>query len=245
MGDGDGVCDLVGVSVGVAVGDAVGEGVGDVAEFGWVVHAVRRRARTSNARMGSSVSRREGAAGRLSRRNSYDRGMSRGVTLFYDRWGQYNSRLVDAIRGLNDEQLGLRAAPDKWPLWAIAAHTAGGRVYWFCGVFKEPGAENTPFTDPSSGIGWEDDESHPRTSKELVFALESSWKIIERTLERWTPEMLNEEFTREIGGKTQKHTRQSVLMRVLSHDAFHTGEISQLLSMHGFTEIDLWRSSPT
>ncbi|MEK6225081.1 MAG: DinB family protein [Chloroflexota bacterium] len=171
--------------------------------------------------------------------------MSGGVAPFYDRWGQYNGRLVDAIRGLSDEQLKLRAAPDKWPMWAIAAHTAGARVYWLCGVFKESGAENTPFTDPSSGVGWEDDESTPRGSKELVFALDFSWKIIKRSLERWTPSMLGEDFTREIGGKIQKHTRQSVLIWLLSHDAFHKGEISQLLSMHGLPEIDLWRASPT
>ena len=169
--------------------------------------------------------------------------MSGGVAPFYERWGQYNGRLVDAIRGLSDEQLKLRARPGYWPIWAIAAHTAGTRVYWLCGVFKESGAESTPFTDPSSGIGWEDDESTPRGSKELVFALESSWNIIERTLERWTPAMLGEEFTREIGGKTQRHTRQSVLMRMLSHDAFHTGEISLVLGMHGLSEIDLWRPS--
>ncbi len=144
--------------------------------------------------------------------------MSGGVAPFYERWGQYNGRLVDAIRGLSDEQLKLRARPGYWPIWAIAAHTAGTRVYWLCGVFKESGAESTPFTDPSSGIGWEDDESVPRGSKELVFAL-----------------------TREIGGKTQRHTRQSVLMRMLSHDAFHTGEISLVLGMHGLNEIDLWR----
>ena len=164
-----------------------------------------------------------------------------GVASFYDRWGQYNGRLVHAIRGLSDEQLKLRVASGKWPIWAIAAHIAGGRVYWLCGVFKESGAEDTPFTDPLSGVGWEDDESVPRGSNELVFALESSWKIIERSLERWTLPMLGEEFTREIGGKTQRHTRQSVLMRLLSHDAFHTGEISQLLSMHDLGEIDLWR----
>ena len=85
-----------------------------------------------------------------------------GVASFYDRWGQYNGRLVDAIRGLSDEQLKLRVAPGKWPIWAIAAHIAGGRVYWLCGVFKESGAEDTPFTDPLSGVGWEDDESVPR-----------------------------------------------------------------------------------
>jgi len=167
------------------------------------------------------------------------------VAPFYDGWWKYNGRLVDRIRSLSDDELALRAAPDRWPLWAIVAHTAGARVYWLCGVFKEGGAESTPFPDPASGVGWEDDENTPRGSAELVFALESSWKIVERCLESWTTSMLSDEFTRQIGGQTQVHTRQSVLMRLLSHDTFHTGEISQLLSMHARQEIDLWRPSPT
>src|SRR5205814_1695357 len=70
----------------------------------------------------------------------YDFAMSGGVAPFYDRWGQYNGRLVDAIRRLSDEQLKLRASPTYWAIWAIAAHTAGTRVYWLCGVFKDSGA---------------------------------------------------------------------------------------------------------
>jgi uncharacterized damage-inducible protein DinB len=171
--------------------------------------------------------------------------MSDGLTPFYRGWDQYNRRLVDAIRSLSDEQLKLRATPTYWPIWAIAAHTAGGRVYWLCGVFKERGADTTPFTDPLSGIGWEDDESTPRSSAEVVTALESSWAIVERCLKTWTPSMLSDEFTRERDGKIQVHTRQSVLMRLLSHDAFHSGEISEILGMHRLPEIDLWRPSPT
>jgi hypothetical protein len=56
--------------------------------------------------------------------------------------------------------------------------------------------------------------------------------------------MLGDEFTREINGKTQIHTRQSVIMRLISHDAFHSGEISEILGMHRLPEIDLWRPSP-
>jgi uncharacterized damage-inducible protein DinB len=149
------------------------------------------------------------------------------------------------MRSLSDEQLKLRARPGYWPIWAIAAHAAGARVYWLCGVFKESGAETTPFTEPLSGVGWEDDESRPRGSGELVTALESSWKIVERCLERWTPAMLGDEFTREIDGKVQKHTRQSMLMRLISHDAYHAGEISLILGMHGLSEIYLWRPSST
>jgi len=169
----------------------------------------------------------------------YDRAVS--LTPFYDRWGQYNGRLVDSIRNLSDEQLKLRATPTYWPIWAIAGHTAGARVYWLCGVFKESGAETTPFTDPLSGYGWEDDESTPRSSTELVTALESSWAIVDHCLNTWTPAMLGDEFTRAINGKTQIHTRQSVLMRLLTHDAFHAGEISEILGIHRLPEIDLWR----
>ncbi len=166
------------------------------------------------------------------------------VAAFYEGWRKHNGRLVDAIRSLSDEQLKLRAAADKWPIWAIAAHTAGARVYWLCGVFKESGAESTPFTDPASGYGWEDDENTPRGSRELVTALESSWAIVERCLDSWTTSMLGEEYTREIAGKTQRHTRQSVLVRMITHDAYHSGEISQILGVHGLPEIDLWRASP-
>src|SRR5439155_19243422 len=99
-----------------------------------------------------------------------------GVASFYDRWGQYNGRLVDAIRRLSDEQLKLRVATDKWPIWAIAAHTAGARGYWLCGVLKERGAEKTPFTAPLSAVGWENDDSFTRSANELDLPLQSPWK---------------------------------------------------------------------
>ena len=57
--------------------------------------------------------------------------------------------------------------------------------------------------------------------------------------------MVGDEFTRDVGGKTQVHTRDSVLMRLITHDAFHSGEISQIIGMHDIPEIDLWRPSPT
>ena len=166
---------------------------------------------------------------------------TRSIRPYYDGWQGYNARLIEAIRRLSFEQLQLRAAPDQWPIWATAAHMAGVRVYWLCGVFKEPGAETTPFPDPTNGLGWEDDEDRPRGAAELIGALETTWTLVAGCLERWTPEMLSEEFTREIGGKTQIHTRQSVIMRLISHDAYHDGEISQTLGVNGLPQIDLWR----
>ncbi len=45
-------------------------------------------------------------------------------------------------------------------------------------------------------------------------------------------------------GVTQRHGRASVLNRLCSHDAFHAGEISQLLGRHGLPPIDLWARQP-
>jgi uncharacterized damage-inducible protein DinB len=163
------------------------------------------------------------------------------IRSFYDHWPTYNQRLVEVVRAMSAEQLAVRPAPDRWPIWATVAHTAGARVYWLCGVFGEPGAETTPFTEPLSGVGWEDDEDTPRSADELVTALETTWRLIDRCLDRWTPAMLGETFSREIGGQRQVHTRASVIQRLFSHDAYHCGELSQTLGIHRLPQIDLWR----
>jgi uncharacterized damage-inducible protein DinB len=163
------------------------------------------------------------------------------VAPFYDGWRFAQERLVERIGELSPQQLELRAAPHLWPIWAITAHTAGVRPYWLCHVFKEPGAERTPFNDPG-GEGWEDDLAHPREATELVSALQTTWTIVEDCLNRWTPAMLQEEFPRERDGQIQIHTRQGVLMRLITHDAYHIGEITQTLGMHRLKEIYIWTS---
>jgi uncharacterized damage-inducible protein DinB len=160
---------------------------------------------------------------------------------FFEGWQTYHERIIEVVRDLSADELEVRPAPDGWPIWATVGHTAGARVYWLCGVFGEPGAETTPFPDPLSGVGWEDDLDTPRVSTELTEALESTWRIIAACLQRWTPEMLSEEFERQLGKKTQVHTRQSVVLRLLSHDAYHSGELSQTLGINGLPQIDLWR----
>jgi uncharacterized damage-inducible protein DinB len=166
---------------------------------------------------------------------------SGSIRRFYDGWATYNERIVDVVRELTADQLALRPAPDRWPMWATIGHTAGTRTYWLCGVLGEPGAETTPFPDPLSGVGWEDDEDNPRGAEELVMAWDTTWRIIAGCLDRWTPVMLQDEFVRETPLGKQIHTRQSVLMRLISHEAYHAGELSQTLGIHGLRQIDLWQ----
>ncbi len=161
------------------------------------------------------------------------------VAPFYEGWRIAQDRLVERIGELSPKELQLRAAPHLWPIWAITAHAAAVRPYWLCHICKEPGAARTPFAS-FVDEGWEDDLDHPRDAAELVPALQSTWTIVEDCLNRWTPEMLQDEFPREISGKVQRHSRQSVLMRLITHDAYHCGEIAQALGMHGLKEVDIW-----
>lgn len=158
----------------------------------------------------------------------------------YEMWPQYNRRLREVIAPMTAEQLAIRPAPDLFPIWATVGHTAGTRVYWLCDVVGEPGAETTPF-GANLEVGWEDDLDHPRTADELVEALDSTFRIIESCLDRWTPDMLGQQIRREYAGTVQVHSRSSILQRILTHEAYHCGELSQTLGIHGLPQPDLWR----
>ncbi len=158
----------------------------------------------------------------------------------YPDWAQHQQRLVDKVRGMTPAQLALRAGPAHDPVWALAAHIAGTRVYWLCGVFDEPGAGGTPFLEPLSGLGWEDAPDHPRSAEELADALEATWAVVEGCLARWTLDSLDVSAERREGDLVQVHTRASVLNRMFTHEAYHIGEMSQVLGLNGLDAIDPW-----
>jgi DinB superfamily len=161
-------------------------------------------------------------------------------------WPQYAARITDAVRDLGPDGLALRASPDHLPIWGLAAHTAGARLYWLCGVCGEENTAPASMRDMATGYGWEDEPDHPRTAGELVAVLDASWAVVERTLERWTPAMMADVIDRRsMSGAVEHHTRISILNRMFSHDAYHAGEISQLLGVANLPQIDLWAQGPS
>jgi uncharacterized damage-inducible protein DinB len=155
-------------------------------------------------------------------------------------WPQYNRRLREVVAAMSDDQLAVRPSPERWPVWATVGHTAAARVYWLCDVMGEPGATTTPFTGAANS-DWADDLDHPRGADELAEALDSTFRLIDDCLDRWTVDMLADVFHREYDGTHQIHTRGSILQRLFTHDAYHCGELSQTLGIHGLPQIDLWR----
>lgn len=164
---------------------------------------------------------------------------------FYADWFGYNRRWIEGLRRLTEADLALlvHAARDggdePWPIWAVAGHCAGTRVFWFCEVFGEPGAGATPFE--GDVIYPEDDLSHPRSSEELVSAFASTWQICEGVMGRWTSDSLDVAARRESERRPPEvHTRQSILLRMINHEAYHLGEVNLVLGSNGREPIDPW-----
>jgi uncharacterized damage-inducible protein DinB len=164
---------------------------------------------------------------------------------FYADWAGYNRRTMEGLLRLSDDDLALPVLAtrdyetDPWPIWAVAGHSVAMRVFWLCDVFGEPGAELTPFEGATPG--WEDDLTRPRSATELADAYRSTWQVVEGVLERWTSAMLGEVVQRDEQGRPSEfHTRQSILLRLINHEAYHLGEINLTLGANGREPIDPW-----
>jgi uncharacterized damage-inducible protein DinB len=158
----------------------------------------------------------------------------------YSTWPKYNQRLRDAVAALTDEQLAIQPSPERWPLWATVGHTACQRVFWLCDFAGEPGADTTPFTNAAFNCPGDDDLEHVLSAVALAEALDSTFQIVERCLDRWTPDMLNEEIRRPEWDASWVHTRGWVIQRVFSHDVYHTAELNEALGIAGLPQVDLW-----
>ena len=156
-------------------------------------------------------------------------------------WRHVNSRLRQRLSELRAEDFLLTAGEGYWPIWAILGHLAGARVYWLCHILGQPGIQSTPFANADTD-GWEDHPDIPRSKEEVVPALDSTWLVVERWLAGWSPDRLEQTFKRTLqDGTIQVQSHHAVLVRVMTHDAFHAGVVPVILGTHGREAIDLWR----
>ena len=157
----------------------------------------------------------------------------------YSAWPRYNRLLRDVVAAMTGEQLAIRPSPERWPLWATVGHTACQRVFWLCDFAGEPGAETTPFTNAAYDCPGDDDLEHVLDAGQLAEALDSSFRIVEGCLDRWTVDMLGDELRRP-WGPGWVHSRGEVVQRVFSHDVYHCAELNEALGAAGLPQIDLW-----
>lgn len=158
----------------------------------------------------------------------------------YSKWPDYNRALRDVVTHMTDEQLAIQPSPERWPLWATIGHAACQRVFWLCDFAGEPGADTTPFTDAGHNCPGDDDLENVLSADALGAALDTTFRIVEGCLDRWTLDMLDEEICRDDFGPGWVHTRGAVIQRVFAHDISHAAELNEALGIAGLRQIDFW-----
>lgn len=158
----------------------------------------------------------------------------------YSKWPDYNRVLRDVVVGLSAEQLAIQPAPNRWPLWATVGHLACQRISWLCGFADEPGGDATPFPDALWSCPGDEDLETVLGPAELGEALDSTFRVVEGVLDRWTLDTLDQEIRRTFGDDVWAHTRGSVIQRVFAHDVWHAAEINEVLGIAGLSRIDFW-----
>jgi hypothetical protein len=162
------------------------------------------------------------------------------IRLAYDKWPGINRRLCERVGALTVAQLGITPTPERWPMWATVGHLACQRVFWLCDFAGEPGAETTPFTNAGYDCPGDDDLEHVLNAEQLVAALESTFRLVEGALDRWTLESLADVIRHPEWDESWVHTRGAVIQRVFSHDIAHIAELNETLGRAGLAQIDLW-----
>lgn len=158
----------------------------------------------------------------------------------YSNWPHAQAALRTVVAGLTDELLAVRPTPDRWPLWATIGHLACQRVSWLCGFAGERGGDETPFPDALDRCPGDEYLEPAMTAAELVHALDTTFRVVEAVLDRWTLDTLDETIERDFDGDVWRHTRGWVIQRVFAHDLTHIAEINETLSRAGSPQIDLW-----
>jgi len=155
-------------------------------------------------------------------------------------WPEYDRRLREVVAGLTAEQLAIKPAPDRWPLWASIGHVACQRVFGLCDVAGESGAETTPFPNAGFDCPGDDDLEHVWSAEALVQALASTFRIVEGCLDRWTPDMLTDKIPPGDWGGEWTRTRGDMLLRSFAHDVSHITELNEAMGYAGLRQVDLW-----
>lgn len=158
----------------------------------------------------------------------------------FSTWPKINQRLRDVVAALSAEQLAIQPTPERWPLWATIGHLACQRVFWLCDFAGEPGAATTPFTNAGFDCPGDDDLEHIWSAADLAAALDSTFRVVEATLDRWSLASLDDVLRRPEWDESWVHTRGAVIQRVFSHDVYHVAELNEALGRAGLTQVDPW-----
>ena len=101
-------------------------------------------------------------------------------------------------------------------------------------------ADTTPFTNAGCHCPGDDDLEHVLSAAALADALDSTFRIVENCLDRWTLDMLGEEIRPPEWDDSWVHPRGAVIQRLFAHDVYHSAELNESLGKAGLALIGFW-----
>ena len=153
---------------------------------------------------------------------------------FYKGWDVYQQHLVEAVAPLSAEQLNLEAAPHLRSALQIATHIVSVRAGWTHYVLQEGDEELAAIAE------WGRPGQPAKSGAELVAGLETTWRVLQDSLARWSPADLDEVLhDTDENGEDVPVSRQWVIWHLIEHDLHHGGELSFTLGMHNMKAIDI------
>lgn len=152
----------------------------------------------------------------------------------YGGWREYQQRLVDALSPLSAEELNLGVGPQLRSIAMLASHIVSVRAGWLYFVLEVQDARLAPFA------AWAGPDQPPRTAAEFVNGLETTWAVIEETLNQWTIANLDDQvWDTNDDGERIPLTRQWVIWHLIEHDMHHGGELSFALGLNGLAGVEI------
>ena len=151
----------------------------------------------------------------------------------YQNWAAYQGLIVKALTPLSDEQLALKAAPRVRSVGQIARHMVGARAWWPSGEMGEGGEVIAALA------AWNRPDAPEHTASELVAGLETTGRLIQDGLARWSSADMEHVFKGVMHGEAYADSRQWIIWHLIEHDLHHGGELSLTLGIHGLATPDL------
>ncbi|HLJ56738.1 MAG TPA: DinB family protein [Chthonomonadaceae bacterium] len=170
---------------------------------------------------------------------------SDSLAVVFDGWNGYNTSIVRAIEPLTADQLAFRPFEGQNSVGEIARHIALGRIGWFLRMDApqsfELAADIPEWTTDRDGNRHIVESAIPITQSagDLAAWLNTSWRMVEATLNAWTVGDLTETYRHTYWGKAYEVSRQWTLWRIMAHDIHHGGQLTILLGMQGIEALEL------
>jgi len=163
----------------------------------------------------------------------------------FDGWNGYQTSLVHAIAPLSPERLAWKPSEKVRSIGQLARHIATGRINWFKRMnalgSHDLAARITHWDYDPHGNGYIDEKSLDidRDAPALVDWLNSTWSMIQLTLDTWTVDDVAATYRHVWRGDVYEITRQWTLWRIMAHDIHHGGQIARILAEQNIDAFEL------